>query len=625
MDWRAFGLALATTAVVACGNGELSGVDGGPCETHDDCEVGLCLTGAGGMTCVGPCEDEDECTSGSSCGLFPVTKNEVEVVELTCVESNSGAGLLGHDCASDQDCVTGLCHEDTCTELCTECGPDARCDPVTVERDGHQVEVGVCSWDLAAPDLVLGPITVPESGSPVLTFEIPAGLSSFTVVLEHDYPDYSQRVGFISLVAPDDTLLLDFEDTLDDLNQSSVPYPGASSILVPSTDEAAAFPQAGTYRMRVGLFEIVDNDFAAVAGEVPRISFYFERIGEEGGVLDLNLFVAPGCGITAADAAESDFVTNMLATAMAFYQPYGAIRLGNVTFGDIPSDYDSVSDGQVIREICETYSAPGPSGLAVNVFLIDDLVGDWSGFTGNTPSPPGLVGSPASGIVLERMGNAAQTGMVLGHEMGHALALKHTTQVRMVDGSYEIIGYDGISDTPSCSSGTSISECADYRNLMFPLFPLGGLALTPGQHGVTSRNVFLYERDVPRACPATASTYDISRFGFGAGDTTALGSEVAGGCGGDAAPERMHVYRLVRDDLAALEITAVVFDFEPVLHVRRDGCGAQGTEVACETGDPGADVVATIDDPQPGHYLIALDGRSGQSGRFTLQVVEVEP
>jgi hypothetical protein len=315
----------------------------------------------------------------------------------------------------------------------------------------------------------------------------------------------------------------------------------------------------------------------------------------------------------------------MLATAMGFFEPSGAIRIGNLRFGDIPSDYDAISDSDTIRQLCETFSEPGPSGFAFNIFLIDDLVGSWSGFTGNTPFPPGLVGSPASGIVVERMGNAAQTGMVLGHELGHALALKHTTQIRSVDSSYEIIGFDSITDTPSCSSGTSIPECPDYRNLMFPLFPLGGLSLTAGQHLVTSKNVFLYEYDVPRACPATASTYDISRFGFAAGNTAAFGSDVAGSCGGDGAAERMHVYRVVRDDLAALEITAVGFGFSPVLHVRRDGCGAQGTEVACESGVSGEDVVATIDSPEPGHYLIALDGESGESGRFTLQVVEVEP
>jgi hypothetical protein len=107
--------------------------------------------------------------------------------------------------------------------------------------------------------------------------------------------------------------------------------------------------------------------------------------------------------------------------------------------------------------------------------------------------------------------------------------------------------------------------------------------------------------------------------------TTALGSDVAGSCGGDSSQERMHVYRLVRDDLAALEITAVGIDFDPVVHVRLGGCGAQGDEVACELGDAGADVVATIEDPLPGHYFVAVDGQGGDSGRFTLQVAEVEP
>ncbi len=620
-------LALIAGGVLACDAGEIHAVDAGgaACETHDDCEVGLCLTGPDGMSCVAPCMDEDECAYGSSCGLMVVTKHGEEVVEQTCVPSNDGAGLLGHECEGDDECLSGLCNEGACTEICTECDPGARCDPYTIERFGHEVEVSLCSWDLAAPDMTLGPITVPESGSPVLTFDIPAGLSSFTIVLEHDYSDYSQRVGFISLIAPDDTVLLDFEDAADDLNQSSVPYPGVASVLVPSSDDPSAYPQAGTYRMRVGLFEIVDNEFSPVSGELPRISFYFEELGQEGGILDLNLFFAPGSGVTAADAPESSFVTAMLATALGFFEPYGAIRLGDVQFADIPSEYDSISDSNTIRELCETYSEPGRSALALNVFLIGDLSGDWSGFTGTTPSPPGMVGTPASGLVLERMSNASDTGMVLGHELGHAFALKHTTQIRSSEGAYEIIGYDGITDTPGCATGTSISECADYHNLMFPLFPLGGLSLTPGQLEVTSKNAFLYQRELLRVCPATGSAYDISRFGFAAGRTTGLGNAVAGSCGGGGSPERMHVYRLVRDDLAALEITAVGIDFDPVVHVRRDGCGAQGEEVACEVGEAGADVVATIQDPLPGHYFIAVDGQDGSSGRFTMQVDEVEP
>lgn len=53
---------------------------------------------------------------------------------------------------------------------------------------------------------------------------------------------------------------------------------------------------------------------------------------------------------------------------------------------------------------------------------------------------------------------------------------------------------DPLDDTPSCSDGTRLQDCPDYRNLMFPRFPAeSGLTLTTEQIAVIRRNPILHE------------------------------------------------------------------------------------------------------------------------------------
>lgn len=616
MTIRAIATALLLGAA-GCGGGGT--VHGGPCQEHADCESDLCLSGV----CAQPCADEDEC-EGQSCGLLAIERDGVTGLEGVCVERGAGTGLLGHRCADDAECLTGLCEDGGCTELCTECGPGAACQTATVERQSYQAEVGLCRWDAALPDLELGPVEVDTSGSPEISFDIPDGLASFTIVLRHDYPSFDQRVGFISLYAPDDTLLFDYDDEIQDLNQGSIRYPGASSVLVPATDDPAAAPLPGTYRLRVGIFETDFQTFTPVAGVIDRVSVVFERRGQEGGLMDVELHFAPATGLSAADAPESSYVANVLAEIESYYQPSGMLRLGEVGYGDLPASYNNVSDSDQVREICADYSIPGRHRTAVNLFLVDSI--DFaSGYTGGTPAPPGWFGTPASGVVVEMMGNASETGRVLAHELGHFLALKHTTRLNQTDAGWEVAGDDGITDTPSCSSGTAVEDCPDYRNLMFPLFPLSGeLSLSESQFSVIGGNPVLYQLDVgDRVCPGTP-TYDVTELGFAAGDSSGLADRDGGSCGGAGAPDRLQVYRLVDDGATGLEVSVRGQGFAPLVHIRYGDCADDAAEVACAAGDSDTDVVTTVDDPAPGYYFIAVDGRDGEGGRFTLEVSEVQ-
>jgi len=344
---------------------------------------------------------------------------------------------------------------------------------------------------------VLGPISFDEAGSSALELEIPPGLGSFTVVLEAPSDDDARRLVVLSLETPDGRRLLDWNAPADappDLNPASIPYPGVTTVLVPGTDEPEAAPVPGTWSLRVGLLETDFVDFTPVAGTIDRITVVFEPADELGGALDLNLFLAPGTGLTSSVAPDDPWMAEMLGAFAGYFSGPGIAELGQVGYVDLPEIFDRIDGGRAAREMVAELARPGARGHAINVFVVDDL-SFAAGFTGAIPGPPGRFDSAASGVVVERLGNAGRMGTLLAHEVGHFVGLRHTTELDTDPdtGGLRVAGADPISDTPSCPSGTEISDCPDYRNLMFPIFPFDGLSLTPGQVAVLRGSPWLVE------------------------------------------------------------------------------------------------------------------------------------
>ena len=563
----------------------------------------LLLAGCpGGQTDAGPDAGPDTGADGGDAG------------------SDSGTGVpgpAGAPCLTSTDCSSGLCIDFLCREACGTCPADEVCLPITGIMDGAPTSEDVCQWYAPAPDLELGGVATPIGGSVPVTFDVPPGVTSFVIAAIDD--DF-YRVGYHTLIAPDGTALIDAADGLPEINKSLM-LAGAGTVIVPNNDDPAGAIQVGTYSMTLGTFDHPDPA-VEIDGDIERIAVTFVRDTEVGGVVDVRFSLAPATGLTAATAAGDPFMLNLLGRLNADLRDKAASKLGAVTYGpDLPAIHDSVGSVAEFNDVCAGFSAPSDRGTAINVMLVGSLA-TGTGRVGAIPLPPGIYGNPGTCIVVAaQSAGGAMTALTVMHEIGHALGLLHTTS----DTTPPFGIYDNLSDTVECPLGTAnLSSCPDYLNFMFvnAQFNLD-TTHTPGQTRIMSTSPGLYEVRRPLACATTPDVFDATRFMFAGGNTEPLQDTDAGACGGEGAPDRSHLYRLVTPGLSALELRVTGFGFAPLVYVRRGACDDPSSEVACDSADADTEGVITVTDPEPGPYFIMVDGRDGDGGLFILDVNEI--
>jgi hypothetical protein len=156
------------------------------------------------------------------------------------------------------------------------------------------------------------------------------------------------------------------------------------------------------------------------------------------GVLDLNLHFTGAQGLTAELAKTDATFQGYLAAMDAIYQTVG-IRLGEITYRDIDSSYQTIEslDGAE-SDLQAMFALSEGNPNAVNLFFVDELsAGAFGGFgvilgiAGGIPGPPLVQGSPRSGVAIAIkpiQGMPAGIDTTMAHEVGHFLGLFHTSE-----------------------------------------------------------------------------------------------------------------------------------------------------------------------------------------------------
>jgi Metallo-peptidase family M12B Reprolysin-like len=234
------------------------------------------------------------------------------------------------------------------------------------------------------------------------------------------------------------------------------------ALTIPNTDRADSqlVPGGGRYRFR---FSCTGASLAVRA----IIENRRRTIAEEG-VVNLNVFFAGGLGV---DPAQDPKIGKVLEGTDAVLGQVG-LGLGDVSYFQLDkSDYDIITTTSELRSLLAESSAAPAARL--NVFFVQSLFpsplfGPAAGVAGDVPVPK-RNGTQESGVAADYTLDSTFLGLVLAHEIGHALGLFHTTE----SGGQQ----DNIEDTAECPANGCTESYLMYWYWLGAEEPV----VTPGQ------------------------------------------------------------------------------------------------------------------------------------------------
>jgi hypothetical protein len=298
---------------------------------------------------------------------------------------------------------------------------------------------------------------------------IPDRTLGFTVLVHGD--DVAQVIGVARLKPPNlDDTIFNFANAGHATQLfANLGWIGAGD---PMSDGPNAMPVTqGTWHIWLG------NDGKVVPPA--HVDLWVRRTEDgnyHGGVVDVNVFVAPG-------AATQDYLNQVLA---GLFPAFTGLGVGTVTFYTLPDQYVHIDNQDEYRQLVSSTGGIG-TVPALNMFVVgsfDAQFGGAIGIAAGIPGNPVQHGTPLSGVAYAPQGNAAYDASVLLHEIGHLAGLFHTTEMAVTE-------TDPLSDTPECSHAMITStpdQCPDKPNVMFPI-AYGGGTFTPHQQVVVHGSI----------------------------------------------------------------------------------------------------------------------------------------
>lgn len=320
-------------------------------------------------------------------------------------------------------------------------------------------------------------VSTDNSGFAEFEVSIPTGSTAFQLVANSN----SQYLKIGTVTAPNGAILFTGEEATAHTGQPLISEPPAV-VRYPFTPIETSI--SGNHRIRI---QALDKKEDPISGQSIRLSLISKNSRSANPRVNINVILA---GSTADDRRNNIAIDDALTDVQSWYGEHDIILAINVIErADLPSrlpNPTNIEENSIYQELANQY----PS--AINMIFtnkVDNLRNPDNEFAQAGSIPLAAIPTGKSMIALsirdlagadgefdsDRLGNSPsqqrfdnevdQMASVIAHELGHALGLKNTVQIK---GSL-VVDTDQLSDTQSCSTEEACeAERGANELIMFP-------------------------------------------------------------------------------------------------------------------------------------------------------------